>query len=176
MKNCPNCGHENLEDARFCEECGHPFTSESVETSEIFTEEEQQPQPKNDRFCPNCGESVPKDADFCPNCGQRLTAAVGPAPTAKKPLSKKQKIGISTGLVLIVLLVGGFMFGRHYYSYPQQLSRLERTFKTQDPEKMAEVITSEDSNYKVSAANLKNLSATIKKAATKQILLIFWRT
>lgn len=38
---------------------------------------------------------------------------------------------------------------------------------------MAEVITSEDSNYKVSAANLKNLSATIKKAATKQILLIF---
>ena len=54
MKNCPNCGHENLEDARFCEECGHPFTSESVETSEIFTEEEQQPQPKNDRFCPNC--------------------------------------------------------------------------------------------------------------------------
>lgn len=93
MKNCPNCGHENLEDARFCEECGHPFTSESVETSEIFTEEEQQPQPKNDRFCPNCGESVPKDADFCPNCGQRLTAAVGPAPTAKKPLSKKQKSG-----------------------------------------------------------------------------------
>ena len=167
MKNCPNCGHENLEDARFCEECGHPFASKSVETSEIFTEEEQQPQPKNDRFCPNCGESVPKDADFCPNCGHRLKAVVGPAPAAKKPLSKKQKIGIGTGLALIVLLVGGFMFGRHYYSYPQQLSRLERTFKTQDPEKMAEVITSEDPNYKVSAANLKKFISYYQESSHK---------
>ena len=33
MKNCPNCDHENLDDARFCEECGQPFTIDIAENN-----------------------------------------------------------------------------------------------------------------------------------------------
>ncbi|MGM0165173.1 hypothetical protein IGI39_000114 [Enterococcus sp. AZ135] len=155
MKNCPNCGHENLAEARFCEECGHSFMMEISEEPEILAEEEKNERPENKRFCPNCGEALPADAEFCPNCGQRLKTAMKPKAPMRKPLSKKQKIGLGAGLAAVVLLIGGLMFGRYYYSYPQQLSRWERTFKTQDPEKIAAVVTSEDPNYKVSAANLK---------------------
>lgn len=155
MKNCPNCGHENLAEAHFCEECGQPFAVDIPVEPEILAEEEKKKEPKEQHFCPNCGEVLPADAEFCPNCGQPLKAAVRPAVPPKKSLSKNQKIGIGAGLAIGVLLVGGLLFGRYYYSYPQQLSRLEQTFKTQDPEKMAEVVISEDPNYEVSAANLK---------------------
>lgn len=148
MKNCPNCGHENLADARFCEECGQPLEAETIEESIENRGEDRQ-------FCSNCGETVPADADFCPNCGHQLKQAIKPTLRTKKSLSKKQKIGIGTGIAVAVLLIGGFMFGRYYYSYPRQLSRLEQTFKTQNPEKIAEVVTSEDPNYKVSAAKMK---------------------
>lgn len=148
MKNCPNCGHENLADAHFCEECGQPLEAEAVEES-VDTRTE------SNHFCSNCGESVPADADYCPNCGHELKSIVRPTAKIRKPLSKKQKIGIVTGIAVAVLLIGGFLFGRYYYSYPQQLSRLEQTFETQDPEKIAAVVTSEDPNYKVSAAKMK---------------------
>lgn len=165
MKNCPNCGHENLADARFCEECGQPFAIEVSEEPVLAEEEQQEPEKK--RYCPNCGESIPADADFCPNCGHPLKTAVRPATAVRKPLSKKQKIAIGTGAAIVVLLISGFLFSRHYYSYPQQLSRLEQTFKTQDPEKIAEVVTSEDPNYQVSAANLKKFVSYYQESSHK---------
>ncbi|MFM2489873.1 zinc ribbon domain-containing protein [Enterococcus avium] len=61
MKNCPNCDHENLTDARFCEECGQPFTIEIAE-SKI----------QDFHFCSNCGEAIQAKAVFCSNCGQQL--------------------------------------------------------------------------------------------------------
>ncbi|MBO0454124.1 zinc ribbon domain-containing protein [Candidatus Enterococcus murrayae] len=155
MKNCSNCGHENVSEARFCEECGQPFTAAASVKPEVMAEEEKSEAPEAKRFCPNCGESIPSDADFCPNCGHQIKTIVRPAASPKKTLSKKQKIGIGAGVMVVVLFAFGFLFGRYYYSYPQQLSRLERIFKTQDPEKIAEVVVSEDPNYQVSAANLK---------------------
>lgn len=141
MKNCPNCAHENLADARFCEECGRPFAT--IENNN-----------EDNRFCFNCGEAIQPTEHFCSNCGQRLKALDSPTSKIKKALSKNRKIAVRGFILAVVLLISGLLFGRYYYSYPQQLNRLAQTFKTQDPEKIASVVTSEDPNYTVSVAEL----------------------
>src|SRR5262244_2269547 len=48
---CPNCGHENNVEAKFCEQCGAPQT----------------------RVCAHCGSQVSSTAKFCSQCGRSLT-------------------------------------------------------------------------------------------------------
>lgn len=144
MKNCPNCDHENLTDARFCEECGQPFTIEIAE-SKI----------QDFHFCSNCGEAIQAKAVFCSNCGQQLKLSPNSMVKSRKELSRKQKMALCSTLAVIVLLISGLLFGCYYYSYPQQLDRLAQTFKTQDPKNISEVVTSEDPNYRVTAGELK---------------------
>ncbi len=51
--NCPSCGHENPESARFCNECASPLSGS----------------------CPTCGGENPPGAKFCNECAAPLTAA-----------------------------------------------------------------------------------------------------
>lgn len=55
MLKCPECGHENLPGAKFCNECGYKFPVT--------------PQPV---YCPQCGLENPPGAKFCNECGQPL--------------------------------------------------------------------------------------------------------
>ena len=52
-KSCPKCGAQMPMNAKFCFECGNPFT----------------PVPTK---CPNCGVDLMPGAKFCPECGQKL--------------------------------------------------------------------------------------------------------
>jgi class 3 adenylate cyclase/tetratricopeptide (TPR) repeat protein len=66
---CLACSHENLVDAKFCEECGEPLA----------------------RVCPSCGKPVAPNAKFCRDCGFRLAAPASPPPTptpVEIPLSR----------------------------------------------------------------------------------------
>ncbi len=56
--NCPNCGHENRETARFCEECASPLS----------------------RVCSNCGTELRPTARFCDGCATPVTAQATSAP------------------------------------------------------------------------------------------------
>jgi class 3 adenylate cyclase/tetratricopeptide (TPR) repeat protein len=60
---CPKCQHENPEDARFCNECGH----------------------KLELICPECGKLNPPGSRFCNKCGHDLTIPSEPtlSPTPK---------------------------------------------------------------------------------------------
>ncbi|MFQ5458232.1 MAG: adenylate/guanylate cyclase domain-containing protein, partial [Myxococcota bacterium] len=51
--NCPSCGHENRDRAKFCEECASPLK----------------------RTCSNCGTELRPAAKFCDECGQAAGAA-----------------------------------------------------------------------------------------------------
>ena len=67
---CPRCGCENREGARFCGECAAPF---------------------GDQFaCPNCGTANPKGRKFCDGCGKRLAESASRAP-ARAPRSYTPK-------------------------------------------------------------------------------------
>jgi class 3 adenylate cyclase len=63
---CPHCGFENLEEAKFCQNCGQP----------------------QDRLCPNCGTANSMQAKFCLNCGNRLVANTAISASALNPSSE----------------------------------------------------------------------------------------
>lgn len=50
---CPQCGHGNDADAKFCDECGQPMSQEIT--------------------CPQCSTVNRLGARFCNDCGTRLT-------------------------------------------------------------------------------------------------------
>jgi len=64
---CPKCGFENIDDSKFCLECGR-----KIET-----------------ICPNCGKKLPSGAKFCNECGRNLRTPPG---TNSKNLSFDEKI------------------------------------------------------------------------------------
>ena len=50
QKKCPNCGHLNDINAKYCNNCGKPLV----------------------KICPNCNEENDNTATYCDNCGTRL--------------------------------------------------------------------------------------------------------
>jgi class 3 adenylate cyclase len=64
--NCPACGQENREGARFCDGCGRPLEAR----------------------CPACGQNVRPGARFCDGCGAPLAApSPSPSPAPRPPVS-----------------------------------------------------------------------------------------
>jgi class 3 adenylate cyclase/tetratricopeptide (TPR) repeat protein len=59
--NCPSCGTENPERAKFCMSCGAPLPT----------------------GCPSCGAANPAGAKFCIECGTALTGATQAPPSAR---------------------------------------------------------------------------------------------
>jgi len=64
---CPNCQHENPDEAKFCIECGNPIEFQ----------------------CPKCGAKTPRTSKFCMECGHNLTQ---PSEPPLKELSFDEKI------------------------------------------------------------------------------------
>lgn len=54
---CPQCGFENRDDARFCKRCGHGLQAVS---------------PSAPSHCPACGAVLKPAARFCARCGQAI--------------------------------------------------------------------------------------------------------
>lgn len=48
---CQNCGTENIEEAKFCRDCGFLFQQENIVK------------------CPSCGKQNAQETKFCSNCG-----------------------------------------------------------------------------------------------------------
>jgi class 3 adenylate cyclase len=58
VNRCPQCGHENSGDAKFCLECGRRLALR----------------------CGACGTELPAGAKFCKECGQAVSVATPPTP------------------------------------------------------------------------------------------------
>lgn len=57
---CPQCGHENPEGTKFCQDCGSKLGMAKT-------------------VCPSCGAENPAGVKFCQECGTKLEAAAAPA-------------------------------------------------------------------------------------------------
>ena len=66
IKYCRKCGTQAEKDAKFCPNCGNPFTM-------AVNKEEPQPQKI---FCRQCGKEIAANAKFCRYCGYRAGDAL----------------------------------------------------------------------------------------------------
>ncbi len=83
MVKCPNCGNENDDGARFCDQCGATLAQ--------ATPPPATPAASNMVVCPSCGaENLPGTA-FCEDCGAKLEVpepqAAPPTPPPAQPAS-----------------------------------------------------------------------------------------
>jgi hypothetical protein len=77
-KTCPECDHINLNNAKFCSECGYDLTSDS--------------KPLKSKNCKKCGEENSEE-EYCINCGVAFNSHKQKAQDkrrVKKSLSNKQ--------------------------------------------------------------------------------------
>ena len=71
--NCPHCGKEVRDGAKFCQHCGSRLTEAEVV--------------KRERWCPSCGALLPDGAKFCNKCGLPLRpTAARQVQTAAQPV------------------------------------------------------------------------------------------
>ncbi|BBB47579.1 zinc-ribbon domain-containing protein [Pelolinea submarina] len=73
--NCPDCGCENPEDARYCVKCGKDLAPQNI--------------------CRQCGHELVEGAEFCPSCGQPVQAKGkdNPVKARKQKKNREAKIG-----------------------------------------------------------------------------------
>ncbi|MBN1921954.1 MAG: zinc ribbon domain-containing protein [Anaerolineae bacterium] len=107
---CPQCGFENREDARFCKRCGHVLQGASPPV--ILT-------------CPVCGAALKPGARFCARCGHECTPRPGSAsPQEHQPVQPAAPVPVSADRDAIrppVKLVGSGL------SKPANAKRAERS-------------------------------------------------
>ena len=73
-------------------------------------------------FCGECGFKNEPGAKFCAECGKPLNTDVKAeekkapkkvTPKERKPMSKKTKIGLTIGIIVVILLIIGFVIGKN---------------------------------------------------------------
>lgn len=72
-KTCPECGMEQNNKAKFCENCGTPFSkgNENDKGNSFITKcSNCGAELTTEMYCPDCGE--PTGIKLCPNCGKKL--------------------------------------------------------------------------------------------------------
>lgn len=80
---CPNCGHENIDESNFCQECG----------SELKVS------PESSR-CPYCAEKIQPGAAKCKHCGEWLNKKL-------KPQVKEEDYSLAITLGWLFTILGG---------------------------------------------------------------------
>src|SRR5699024_1919427 len=105
--------------------------------------------PKSSKFCEECGAKVEQVEE------QEIKRTTSERSIERKPLTKKQRIIGASILAIIIFLFTGYQVGSRVYSMENQTSRITEVLASKDPEKIAKVVTTDDSNFEVNAKNLE---------------------
>lgn len=145
---CPNCGKEINRNVAFCPECGFNVKQYL---------DNLQNTPKNKPKEPTSNTTVQKQkaAPKSNNVAGGQTKVSRPIRrTPQKPI-KKWKV-ISTVVVLLIL-VGGYLFLNNYYGKKATANRLVTAIKQDQDKTLASLITSNDPSFKPTSSNVEPL-------------------
>lgn len=121
------------------------------------------------KFCRNCGEQLPGNAEFCTSCGEQFpkgetssqdykpSESVEPRPP-RKPMNTKTKILVSSGLALLVIIMGTHMFLKNMYNPEKKIEAMNLAYHGQDQEAFYKQFTIKEGTI----GNAKNLYAAVK--------------
>ncbi|PGT18984.1 TcaA 3rd/4th domain-containing protein [Bacillus cereus] len=108
--------------------------------------------------CTKCGIRFEDGVQFCQNCGTKRGS-----PVVKKNMSGGTKVGITLLLILIVAIVGLYLYGSSYYTQVAQVDRMITILQERDGEKLAEIIKADDPSVIVTRESLMPLFSYIKE-------------
>ncbi|WP_225743760.1 zinc ribbon domain-containing protein [Marinilactibacillus sp. Marseille-P9653] len=138
MKFCENCGHKLEGNQKFCEKCGAKVKPVEIENK---SSESTSGLDKTDQTNVTAHNQEPLQK----NKQNTLTK-----PNNHNPVPKP----IIAGLVIIVLLITGSVFGyqkgKEYYSLNNQIDRYIETLQSRNYSEIAAVLTTSNENFEIS--------------------------
>ncbi|EMI9086950.1 MULTISPECIES: TcaA 3rd/4th domain-containing protein [unclassified Bacillus (in: firmicutes)] len=108
--------------------------------------------------CTKCGTQFEDGVQFCQNCGQQRESLV-----VKKKMSSGTKVGITLLTLLVVVIVGLYLYGSSYYKQAAQVDRMITILQERDGEKLAKIVTTDDPSVIVTRESLTPLFSYIKE-------------
>lgn len=107
--------------------------------------------------CTKCGTQLEDGVQFCQNCGQKRESLV------VKKMSSGTKVGITLLALLVIVIVGLYLYGSSYYKQAAQVDRMITIVQERDGEKLAEIVTADDPSVIVTRESLMPLFSYIKE-------------
>ncbi|MGD6890165.1 TcaA 3rd/4th domain-containing protein [Bacillus mobilis] len=108
--------------------------------------------------CTKCGTHFEDGVQFCQNCGQKRGNLV-----VKNKMSGGTKVGITLLTLLIIAIVGLYLYGSSYYKQAAQVDRIITILQERDGEKLAGIVTADDPSVIVTRESLQPLFSYIKE-------------
>lgn len=108
--------------------------------------------------CTKCGIHFEDGVQFCQNCGTKRGN-----PVVKKKMSGGTKVGITLLTLLVIVIVGLYLYGSSYYKQTAQVDRMITVLQERDGEKLAEIIRADDPAVIVTRESLTPLFSYIKE-------------
>lgn len=175
---CPNCGAKLKPGAVFCGNCGFNIANYKASKKNAGNES-QASQPASASAAPKSGNrfNQPNQSGSQSNgvihAGTRAASkpvqsqaaskpkpsAVSSAPTRRTKKTKKWPW--ITAAIVLIILAGGYMFGKNYYSQDNQLKRAMTSVKKND-KNLAKNFAVSDKQFKLSHKSLQPLIKELK--------------
>ncbi|PGM95798.1 TcaA 3rd/4th domain-containing protein [Bacillus cereus] len=108
--------------------------------------------------CTKCGIHFEDGVQFCQNCGTKRGN-----PVVKKKMSGSTKVGITLLALLVIAVIGLYLYGSSYYTQVAQVDRMITVLQERDGEKLAEIIRADDPAVIVTRERLTPLFSYIKE-------------
>lgn len=103
------------------------------------------------RFCEECGHQAQASDQVCTECGTQLKKEKQPVVEKKAPISKKKMMMFGGIAILLVLMVGFYMYGNSYASAPKTLDRFKEAVLNKEKKKLGKLVEFEDGRKPSSA-------------------------
>ncbi|MGE6537316.1 TcaA 3rd/4th domain-containing protein [Bacillus luti] len=108
--------------------------------------------------CTKCGIQFEDGVQFCQNCGTKRGS-----PVVRKNMSGGTKAGLTLVVILIMAIVGLYLYGSSYYTQVAQVERMITILQERDGEKLAEIIMADDPSVVVTRESVMPLFSYIKE-------------
>ncbi|MBV7507704.1 hypothetical protein KW850_20965 [Bacillus sp. sid0103] len=133
------------------------------------------------KFCTECGTKVEKHYRVCTNCGKQfanvqdnydqseagialggttsqnfpeIKEELGNNTRSTKQISRRKKLFLTIGVILVVLLFGGYYLGSTPTSKKTVIQKFEKALQEQDTTVLAGIVTTTDPNLKITKKSL----------------------
>ncbi|SMF92579.1 Uncharacterized membrane protein YvbJ [Paenibacillus uliginis N3/975] len=143
MRFCTECGTSLSEQAQFCKECGasvRPADGEK-KSQEALPEDEIDPQRQGCSSLAGAQSESAVAVSIGTTAGLSREAEVV---AASVRMSRKQKIFILSGVLLLAALFGGYKVGEYFTSEERLIGRFEKALESKDHKAVAQLLTSKN--------------------------------